>query len=267
MGVSVIIASHNCELYIEECLASLFNQDYKGELEIVVCDDCSTDGTRSILERYEKEGRIVLIKNQENLGPALTRNKCIERATQEFIVIQDADDYSHPNRLTLLVNSLVNNPTVGFVSSGIRCFYEDGSTFDLIPKKEFPTKKDFLMSLPFPHAATMFRSQILKDVGGYDNFRRAEDYYLFMKVYAQGGIGMNLSEVLYYYRCFKNKKVKNLYSVRINEAKIRFKGFKLLGFGIIGIPYVIKPLVLGLFPRNIQLYIRNIYNKPRKTTL
>lgn len=261
MGVSVIIASHNCEAYIEECLLSLFNQSYEGEIEIIVCDDCSSDGTYSILENYANAGKIILMRNSQNLGPALTRNRCLARASHEFVAIQDADDYSHPDRLYILVSNLNNNPNVGFVSSGLRCFYEDGSTFDIIPKKKHPAKSDFLMTLPFPHATTMFRKEVIDRVGGYDNFSRAEDYYLFMKIYAQGFVGMNISDILYFYRCFKTNKNKSKYSIRINEAKVRYKGFKLLGFGLRGLPYVIKPLVLGLLPEKTQIRIRNHFNK------
>lgn len=261
MGVSVIIAAHNCEQYIDECLVSLFNQDYKGDLEIIVCDDCSTDGTYAILERYAKEGKIVLLKNPNNIGPALTRNKCLEKVTQDYIAIQDADDYSHPSRFSTLVECLEKNPTMDFVSSGLRCFYEDGSIKDIIPQKQFPEKKDFLFSLPFPHAATFFKREVLEKVGGYDDFERAEDYYLFMKLYAVGFKGMNLKDVLYYYRCFKNSTHKDSYKNRINEAKVRRKGFKLLGLGMIRYPYVMKPLVLGLLPKRIQLFLRGGKNK------
>ena len=47
MGVSVLVASYNCENYVEECLKCLLNQSYK-DVEIIVCDDCSTDNTRTI---------------------------------------------------------------------------------------------------------------------------------------------------------------------------------------------------------------------------
>lgn len=62
MGVSFIIASYNCKPYIEECFNSIFNQTYRGDIEIIVCDDCSKDGTRDVLQKYADEGKIVFLR-------------------------------------------------------------------------------------------------------------------------------------------------------------------------------------------------------------
>ena len=76
MGVSVLVASYNCENYVEECLKCLLNQSYK-DVEIIVCDDCSTDNTRTILRRYANEGKIILLENDTNNGAAQSRNNCL----------------------------------------------------------------------------------------------------------------------------------------------------------------------------------------------
>ena len=57
--VSIIIASYNCEHYIERCINSLLNQTYDN-IEIIVCDDMSTDKSYDILESYSNNGKIIL---------------------------------------------------------------------------------------------------------------------------------------------------------------------------------------------------------------
>ena len=254
MGVSVLIASYNCGLYIEQCLQSVINQDYIGKIEIIVCDDCSTDGSVSILNNYAKQGKIKFFKNASNAGSAEARNVCLRHATQDYIAILDADDFCHHNRFKTQVSYLDSHPDIDFVSTGLQKFYDNNTYKDIFPKKEYPTKRDFLKGLPFMHATTMFRKEILDKVNGYrvsKETKRGQDYDLFMRIYAAGGRGANINKILYFYRCFLGTSHKNRYRYRINEAVIRYKGFMAMGLGIISIPYIVKPLILGLFPQKI----------------
>lgn len=255
MGVSFIIASYNCKRYLDECLNSIYAQTFKGEVEIIVCDDCSTDGTSDLLQKYSEEGKIVYLKNKKNLGAAQSRNNCIAKAKYDYLAILDADDYISNDRLEKQVAVLEKNPNVDFVSTGIRRFYDDGVTIDTIPKIVYPQPKDFLFTLPFSHATTLFKKEILTRVGGYriaKETRRGQDYDLFMRIYAAGGKGCNIPDITYFYRCFRgHNRKKDSYSIRIDEAKIRAKGFKAMGIGPIRYIYILKPLILGLIPQNI----------------
>ena len=215
MGVSVLVASYNCENYVEECLKCLLNQSYK-DVEIIVCDDCSTDNTRTILRRYANEGKIIRFERQ--------------------------------------VAVLEKNPSFDFVSTGLQKFYETGEKIDIFPKKEIPTKDDFLFTIPFMHATTLFRREILNRVNGYRiawETRRGQDYDLFMRIFAAGGRGININEIHYFYRCFTGYTPRHAYKYRVGEFIIRYKGFKALKLGFKSVPYIIKPLILGLIPQGI----------------
>ena len=254
-GVSFIIASYNCSQFFNECLQSIFSQSYNGEIEIIVCDDCSTDGTSDLLAKYADDGKIVYLKNETNQGAAQSRNNCISVAKYDYLAILDADDYISHDRLEKQVAVLDNNPAIDFVSTGIQRFYDDGERINFVPRKEFPQAKDFLFSLPFFHATTMFRKSILERVDGYriaKEKRRGQDYDLFMRIYAAGGRGCNIKDITYFYRCFRqHNKKKDSYSVRVDEAKIRAKGFKAMGIGPIRYIYIMKPLILGLLSQKI----------------
>lgn len=244
--VSVIIANYNSERYIENCISSLRKQTYDN-LEILICDDNSTDNSPAIIKNTPN---ILFMENKVNSGAALSRNKCIEKANGEYILIQDADDYSSPNRVEKLLKCLEDNE-VDFVSSGMARFDDNGVYDYFYPKKVFPEKEDFLMNLPFVHAATLFKRETLINVGGYrvaKETRRGQDYDLFMRLYAKGYVGMNLFELLYYYRDDKNAQKRRKYKYRIAESVIRYKGFKSLDLLPKGFLFVIKPLIVGLIP-------------------
>ncbi|ACN83322.1 glycosyltransferase family 2 protein [Brachyspira hyodysenteriae] len=97
--VSVIIPVYNAEKYIEKCLDSVINQTLK-EIEIICIDDCSTDNSHSILERYKKiDNRIVVLRNETNQGIGKNRNIGIKKAVGEYLAFIDNDDFYSPNFL------------------------------------------------------------------------------------------------------------------------------------------------------------------------
>lgn len=129
-----------------------------------------------------------------------------------------------------------------------------------LPEK--PRKKDFLWNSPFLNPSMMFRASVLKNSGGFrvsTETRRAEDYDLFFRLYAEGYKGYNIQKKLFNYRIEveneRNKKYRPMKD-RINEAKIRARGFKALHMSIIGIPFIIKPILIGLIPHKIFYQIR-----------
>lgn len=97
--VSIIMPAYNCEAYISEAIESVLAQTYDN-FELIICDDCSRDGTKEILLSYEKkDSRLKVIFNSENQGTALSRNRCIKYAKGEFIAFLDSDDIWLPNKL------------------------------------------------------------------------------------------------------------------------------------------------------------------------
>lgn len=91
--VSVIIPNYNKEKYIRECLNSVLNQTYPN-IEIIIIDDCSSDGSRKIIEEYqEKFSKIKAILLEKNKGVSHARNIGIEAASGFFVTMLDSDDF------------------------------------------------------------------------------------------------------------------------------------------------------------------------------
>ena len=94
--VSVIIPVYNARRYVERCVRSVLDQSYR-DLEILIIDDGSTDGSSEILDRLaEMDTRIILI-HQENQGVAAARNRAADMARGSFLTFVDGDDYISRN--------------------------------------------------------------------------------------------------------------------------------------------------------------------------
>ena len=76
MIFSIIITTYNYEKYIRESVESALNQDFSGEYEVIVIDDCSTDGTSQILDSYNS---LIRIHNKKNLSLEVSANKAIRK--------------------------------------------------------------------------------------------------------------------------------------------------------------------------------------------
>ena len=90
--VSVVIALYNTAKLIGRCLDSVLGQTYS-DIEIIVVDDCSTDGSAAVVEQYcERHSNIRLIRHDRNSGPMMARRDGYEAATGNFIMFVDSDD-------------------------------------------------------------------------------------------------------------------------------------------------------------------------------
>jgi glycosyltransferase involved in cell wall biosynthesis len=99
MRISIIVPVYNKEPYIEDCIRSLVIQSYKN-IEILVFDDGSTDDSMGIVKRF-KDKRIATFGDGKNHGVSFARNRLIEAARGKIVALQDADDISHPDRISV----------------------------------------------------------------------------------------------------------------------------------------------------------------------
>ena len=90
--VSIIMPAWKAELYISDAIRSVIAQTYQN-WELLVVDDCSTDGTIGVVEKFcEMDSRVILLKQSSNQGPACARNVGIEKARGRWVAFLDSDD-------------------------------------------------------------------------------------------------------------------------------------------------------------------------------
>ena len=106
--VSIIITCYNAENTIEMAINSLLNQSYKN-IEIIIVDDCSSDKSRNIINRFKSKDNIKIIFNEKNNKTYYSRNIALQYCSGDFITFQDADDISLYDRIEKQVTYSVNN--------------------------------------------------------------------------------------------------------------------------------------------------------------
>ena len=131
--ISVIVSVYNTEKYIEKCLDSLLNQTYSN-IEIVVINDCSTDGSLKILKKYAKKyDNMMLIENKENKGLSYSRNVGLEKATGKYIGYIDSDDYVDSTYYEQMMKAIKKEKSEIAIAD-MKIVYEDGSFPDYVSK-------------------------------------------------------------------------------------------------------------------------------------
>ena len=109
MKISVIIPCYNERSTIEEVVNKIINQKKNFDIEIIIVDDASVDGTREILNQKLKNTADIILFNDRNEGKGFTVSKGITAATGEIILIQDADLEYDPSEYSKLINPIINN--------------------------------------------------------------------------------------------------------------------------------------------------------------
>ena len=243
---------------LRKSVESVLQQTYE-DYEFIICDDGSTNDTLKELEKIaQSDSRIKIISYDKNCGLNHALNCCLAESQGKYIARQDDDDISKPERLEKQVRFLDENPEYTIVGTCADVFDDKGIWGEyIVPEK--PQKDDFLWNSPFMHPTTMMRKAELL-WGGYreaKETRRCEDYDLFMNLYAQGYKGYNIQEKLYYYRIVRDEKNKHRpMKYRVDEMIVRFRGYKNMGMLLKGMPYVFKPVIIGLIPQSVLKQIK-----------
>lgn len=218
--VSVIMGVHNGEKTLSRAIDSILNQTFS-DFELIICDDFSTDATYKIMKSYAlKDNRIIILKNERNLGLAASLNKCINISKGEYIARMDDDDISHKDRFEKQVQFLEKNHRYSIVGTSRNTFDNQGVWNTFEQGREL-TKEDIIKCKIFTHPTVMMQKKALVSSGMYTVSKRTtrgQDFDLWCKMYANGYIGYVLSDILFDYYEDRN-------SIKEVKAKFRFNNF------------------------------------------
>lgn len=264
VGISILMGIYNCEKTLNEAVDSVLAQTEE-DWELILCDDGSCDQTLTIAREYAKQypGKIRLLENGKNLGLQKTLNRCLDAAEGHYIARMDGDDISLPERLEKERRFLDDHPEITLVSCPMH-YFDDTGIWKTGTATAFPQPEDFVDGTPFCHAPCMVRADALRAVKGYREepwVTRAEDYDLWFRMYAAGCRGANLAEPLYMMRDDENAYRRRTFSNALNEARVRFCGYRMLGLGLTSYLYVLRPLLVKMLPRPLYLYLHHKKSK------
>ena len=140
--VSVIMPAYNSEKYIGKSIESVLAQDYE-KFELIIVDDGSKDGTKSIVEQYAKNDIRIKLLEQANQGVSVARNKGLDTATGEYVAFLDSDDLWDADNLSVMVQATECTKS-GLICAGfdiinaddtletVNLVYKDGELMDFV---------------------------------------------------------------------------------------------------------------------------------------
>ena len=204
--LSVVVPAYNVEAYVGECLESLLGSTLQ-DLEVIVVDDGSTDGTREVARRIAlRDGRVTVL-HQTNSGQGIARNVGVDHARGEFLAFIDADDTVPPRAFAHMVNTLRTTGS-DFVVGSARRFSND--TYRLTAWAHTVHQKDrFGVTIEsFPLAMQdiiacnrMFRTAFWREkVGGFRGHIAYEDHVPMLTAYVRASGFDILSGTTYNWR-------------------------------------------------------------------
>jgi glycosyltransferase involved in cell wall biosynthesis len=182
-AVSVVVPTFNYGHYLAGALRSVLGQTFR-DLEVLVIDDGSTDGTAAVVAPFLRDDRLRYL-SQVNQGPAAARNLGIEQARTPLVAFLDADDRWLPTKLEKQLTMLDRQRQLGMVYC--RRLWID-ETDDLLDRKEPVFFRGWVLPQLFRNnfvcfSSTVFRRQALLRAGGFDQLvEHAEDYDLLLRV-------------------------------------------------------------------------------------
>ena len=211
---TLYITNHNYAPYLEQSIKSALSQTCK-DMEVLIIDDGSTDGSREIIEKYRHKDAVRVFYN-ENKGLIQTANFALAQAKGEFIMRLDADDWLEAHAVKMMSTYLNYNKDIAAVFPAYHLCDAAGKTTKTIRRSERvifldPNDKE-------PHGAcTLIRTNTLREIGGYTESIDCQDGYDFwLKVRNTYKVAA-LPEVLFHYRQHGKNLTMDL--KRIEEAR------------------------------------------------
>ena len=265
--ISVLMSVYNSEKYLNYSIESILSQSFK-DYEFIIIDDGSTDDSLKIIESYkQKDKRIIIIHNTKNIGTTKSLNKGLLIAKGKYIARMDADDWSYPDRLQKQYEFMQNNPDIG-VSGGTIDVCNESLLVQNIrryPLTDKLIREIIFLYSPFAHSATIWKSELMKLVGGYNqNIPLSQDCELYFKIGKHAKFG-NLNIKLIKLRMHKKSSsiskdfLQEKYAIYARIKAIFEYGYKPRAIDKLFI--ILRIFIMIFFPKKIKFMIFNLLRR------
>lgn len=165
--VSVIMPAYNAEDTVATAIDSVLRQTWH-DLELIVVDDCSTDGTWDIIRALAAKAPITALRQDRNAGAYAARNRGLEAATGDFITTHDADDWSHPQRIETQMRQMMERPGL----QGTRSFWCRVTRSLDTTVADRPGDRPIVVN----YSSFLFTRRIRGQLGRWDDVRASADH-------------------------------------------------------------------------------------------
>lgn len=218
--VSVIIPAYNAALYLEKCVCSVIEQDYKA-IEIIVINDGSKDETLSIGEKLKNTDTRIKVINQINKGSSAARNAGLKACNGEYVFFLDSDDWIDKNCISTLVSTISRDNTDIVFFDYYKCFI-DREIEHHIYNENFVYNKneDCKHSLWDMRTITvwgkLYTRKCIADELYDEKMRTAEDVDFNYRVYSRVNKAVFINKCLLHYRILEQSAIHG-YDAKVRE--------------------------------------------------
>lgn len=223
--ISVIMPCYNAAIFVEEAVNCVMNQTYP-DIELIVVDDGSSDGSADILQQQAAQysPRLILLY-QDHMGPFPARNIGLQHARGGLVAFLDADDYWALDALEKLAQAMdSNHADIAY------CGWQNVGTGSPGTKPHIPpdysqmdTAAEFLRSCPWPIHAALVRREAIDAIKGFsERCFSAMDYDLWLRLYAHTQKLVRVPEVMAFYRWHDKGQIsKTKWKQVLNALQVR----------------------------------------------
>lgn len=220
-SVSIITPAYNSSKFIGYTIQSVVDQTFT-DWELIIVDDCSVDDTYQLAKKHgENDKRIRLFQNPQNSGPAISRNRAIEKAKGRYIAFLDSDDLWHPQKLEKQVRFMETNGYL-FTFTGYEKMEESGiKTGQLAATPKKLSYHDLLKSNQIGCLTAMYNAEHLGKMY-MPSIRARQDYALWLDILKKIPYAYSLPESLAYYRM----RTRSVSSSKMKLLKYNWKLYR-----------------------------------------
>ena len=199
--ISVIVPVFNVAGYLPQCVDSILSQDY-GNLEVILIDDGSTDGSGEICDRYAALDSRVRVIHQKNGGAAAAKNAGLRLATGEYLAFADSDDYLEPGAYGFLMKVLLENGADA-VQGSFREVYRNRAEEQRI-SEEILEGYDYLLRFPKDFSCALLWNKLYRraifDGVSFEEGHKIDDEYFTYQGFLQPRKVVRADRIVYNYR-------------------------------------------------------------------
>ena len=208
-NIDIIVPNYNKANYLDECIGSVLNQTY-GNWSLYIIDDCSTDNSSNILNKYKNEKKIKIIKLKKNKGPSFCRNLGMRLSKAEYISFLDSDDYWTNEKLQIQILYMIKN-NLNFTYTDYIPFITKNN--QKVYKKETNLKKsfrfdDFIINSSINSSTMIIAKKIIK-TKKFKKIGLLEDYLFKCDLLKTNIEAKKIDNSLAYYRILPGNRSSN----------------------------------------------------------
>ncbi len=232
--VSILIPCYNHEMFLDDCIGSIINQDYEN-IEFLICDDFSPDNSFAVIKNWEERlnerfSSVIILKNDENLGVTKNINRMLKICNGEYVKVLASDDALAPNAISCTVDFLETDKETDIlvVNGHLVKEHEHYPDFSLEGKiyNEIPdfSQNGFLERIGrcnhISAPAAFLRKKIFEEYGFYDENIKVEDFEFWLRIFKDRKAKITfLDKALIYYRINANSMSSTVNNKTIEKRR------------------------------------------------